>query len=243
MDEREELRKTFKAKNVGRGVWYSLHSYMSLIMLDRKKKNKSLLLNSLHVFFMMYCESIYCLVCRNHALEFISKNNITRIMSTTRDDRFIEYFRWLYLFHRAANKNAEVKSEAYENVHEHYLVSKIFNDLSYKDIENGMWHLFLLLATKSSIKGYIIALYSFSMDILLNIEEIRDEVNKYILEKKFLSIFTSDSDEDKYGYEFLCFLHELQTMINNKRNIKTYDIDTVSKVYYYLDYCEDDCGK
>jgi hypothetical protein len=239
MDEKDELLETFKAKNVGRGVWYLLHSQISFIIKNEDESDISnlMLTQTLHGFFMIYCENIYCSICSKHALEYISKNKIDNELKNP-----IKYFEWLHDFHTHANLNSgrEFTKRSLEHVKMHYLTEPIFNDLTYDKIQIGVWHFIFMLTTKCKHKGYILALYTLVINTLSNIDEIKDVFIEYLSKYNFLDVFEDDVDDELSDLLFE-YLYSVYKTINIKLNIKIYDLDLLKVVYYNLDSCDKDC--
>lgn len=122
-DEKQELLDTFKAGSVGRGVWFVMEKLVSMLLLGQMYEGftDKFHLLTIHSCFMMYCENIYCLVCRHHAAEYIGTTRIIRTI-TSGDKRIVQnYFEWLYNFHKLANHNAKKESPPLRDVMNFYL--------------------------------------------------------------------------------------------------------------------------
>lgn len=237
-NENDEIRNTFKAKYVGRGVWYVIHSQIASIInnVDNEIPN-DMLLKTLHGFFMIYCENIYCSICREHAFEFIATNEIN-IETVSLD----EYFAWIYDFHFHANLNSnrEFERRSLKTVQKHYLHDKIFDDLNYEQIQTGVWHLFFILATKCKHNGYVLALYNLFVNIFSEMVNINNIFIEYLEEFNFLEVFKNE-DEDELGDLLFDYMYSVYCTINIKLNIKCYDLEFLKNIYYNLDSCDDSC--
>lgn len=234
----EGILETFKAKYVGRGVWYTIAMMVTCIYLNKFtiSFNKYFQIKTVHLFFMIYCQHIFCLICRHHAADFMIEN--PKDLSSP-----LSYFKWIYKFHKAANINAGKTSPSYLYVENIYLKEKGDPELNYHDCQIGIWHFLFIVATKCTNRGQIIAFYYLIIEFMSNIfpeqQLMFNEFTKNHMFSEALSI--EDLNDIDLCISFFEWIYALYYYINTKSNENTYDITTIKNTYYKLEYCTDKC--
>jgi hypothetical protein len=236
----DELLETFKAKYSGRGVWYTIFTLVSCLILNKFRISfpKHFQLKTIHLFFMIYCQNIYCLICRHHAADFMLEN--PKDLSSA-----INYFKWLYKFHKAANINSGKTSPSYSYVERIYLGEEGDTMLNYHDCQVGIWHFFFIVSTKCTNRGQIVAFYYIILEFMCNtFPEQSDMFKEFSEENKFTDALSMDNIDDvDLCMIFFEWLYALYSFINTRSNEKVYDIETIKNTYYNLEYCTESCDK
>lgn len=236
----DDILETFKAKYVGRGVWYTVTKMVSCIILGKFSLTASKIfqLRTVHLFFMIYCQNIYCLICRYHAADFIYAN------PKNLESPF-EYFIWLYNFHKAANNNAKKSSPSFKRIKNIYIDEEGDSELNFHDCQNGIWHFLFIVATKCTDKGQIVALYYLIIEFMSNIfMEQRIMFGEFADKHKFTdALAAKEISEIDLCRSLFDWIYALYADINSKSGEKVYDIETIRSTYYSLEYCTDNCDK
>lgn len=248
--EREELLETFKSRYVGRGVWKIQHKLSSkLIKKDYNLSvDREFLLETYHTLFVTYCRVMYCLICRHHAADVMIKNPGSIIVTSPDPAKYHQYFEWLYNFHVKANQNAEKGSPDFQNVYGYYVEGKNTlnpSDLEYDRVQNGYWHYFFLLTTKSSRRGHATAIYYLILEIFDDAEEPVHEVfREFIMKHRFTTALKdSDISETELCSVLFDWIYALYKEMNEFTGNRVFSRDTVRETYYTLEYCMEDCDK
>lgn len=249
--EKQELLDTFKAKSVGRGIWHVMHKLVAMLILGQLFNGFDVEFQvlTIHLCFMMYCEYIYCLICRHHAAEFIGSNPILPFLNTKKDISAQIYFEWLYNFHKAANHNANKNSPAMRDVINFYLGSGITtineDELKYKDIQVGIWHFFFMLVTKCHQSGQISAVYYLLSQFMSSLPGREGSLFRDFAEKhKFTDALLKEGiSNQELCMSFFDWIYALHSDMNTKLGFKVYSLDLMKDAYYNLEFCDNNCDQ
>ena len=110
--------KDFSNDHTTRGIWHSLHRTAF------KAQDRSDVV-VIYAFTLMFVKDMICKVCNTHAKQFISETgyivDILQDQNITDSEVIDAFNKWLYEFHKTANKHANKTSPSYEDVAEFYL--------------------------------------------------------------------------------------------------------------------------
>lgn len=236
--DNKELLETFKAKYVGRGVWFTVTEMITCVILKKFTLlfDKQFQIKTIHLFFMLYCQNIYCLICRYHAANFIKSN--PKDLSSP-----LAYFWWICKFHRAANINAGKTSPDDKIINDIYLKGNGSSELNYHTCQIGIWHFFFIVATKCVNRGQIIAFYYLIIEFMANsFEEQKQLFIEFASEHKFSeALSTDDMTEIDLCISFFEWIYAMYAFINERSNEKVYSLELIKYTYYNLEYCTDKC--
>ena len=258
--DHKEMLESFKAKSVGRGVWYVQHKLCSRVIKDEMKDHPSIfLIQTMYTLFLMYCYAIFCLYCREHAAEFIKQNPFLDEIDNE-DDLPIRYFNWLWRFHSRANQNARMAGSAtLESPPEievyNYFVNgksdksdksdKLIKDENYRYelIQVGFWHYFYLVSISCHNWGHIAGLFYMLNQFMVELPEKQREIFRDFSEKHKFADALYDHEIEIHDLCIALFewIYALQTQINASIGIKIYSLKLTKEVYFNLEYCDSSC--
>jgi hypothetical protein len=238
------ILETFKAPIVGRGVWFVNHCLSSAVIehTDVDEISTEEFLEVSHDAFITYCEFIYCGHCREHAEEYIARHPFTSFNP-------LDYFDWLYEFHKSANEHAQKSSPSLEDVRNYFLrrgpSSIQSSNYSYEFIQAGFWHYFFLLSTKSKSRAQI----SYVYYILLKFIEYlppkqRTLIANYVREFQFRkALYDNSMRTELVCISFFDWLYGAYELLNKDVGLTVFAIEPLSFVYLNLGVCDKDCDK
>lgn len=250
LKEKEELLEYFKAKYM-RGVW-NMFMTMTFNIQNFPNSLKCPLkwISIIHFCFIHYCKVIYCKTCRTHASEFISSNPIIdRIYDCDEDNEMIYlYFEWFYNFRNAANSHSAIIKihPSFPDVLKFFngLDSSIdSNDFTYEKIQNGIWHVLLLLSTKCHTREEVSIVYFF-IDMYMNFLPKKQSELYVIFKEKhnFEEALYSDDCIESICVSLFDWLYELYSFINSNSEIKVYSKKVIKETYYNISFCTKGCS-
>lgn len=249
LEEKKDLLEFFKAKYM-RGIW---HMFMTMVynisMYHSLDYEPIKCICIIHFCFMYYCKDIYCMICRGHAAEFISKNQIIdAVYNCENDDEMIFiYFEWFYRFRNAANSHlGKIGPPFREAINffsgEHSQIDK--TDFEYPKIQNGIWHVLFMIATKCHQLEHVRIIYFFIKTYMnfLPLEQ-KNFYEQFKFENNFeLALHSSDSVES-ICVAFFDWIYELYRFINLKSDIRVFSKKVLKEAYYNISFCDHECDK
>lgn len=256
---KNEITESFKAKEVGRGIWFVITTLISSLILNKSKENDKTLfhkMNGIYISFIIYCKYIYCGHCRDHAAIYIKEHPMSDKLNNT--SGIISLFNWIYNFHKSANEkrpNNDIKTPDIVDVKNYYLdgyreFSKSLSmikdsDFEYNLIEKGIWHYFFLLITKCTTRSHINLIYYLILEFMPNLPHKQYTLfYEFCNKHRFTEALNDDTITDDYLIVCLFdWFYSMYSFINTKSDLTVYSKENLRQVYFYLDVCREDCDK
>lgn len=252
-DLKKEILDTFKAKYVGCGIWYINHVLSANII----KSNHSIIteqnkLLTVYMCFLVYCQSIYCGICRQHASKQIKNTSISDQIETPDDNTKYVLFEWFFDFHKAANSHSGKNNIVTKNEYYNFFVNDIETknifekeNYTYEKIQVGMWHYFFLLTTKCYHKKQVMYIYYLILEFMPYLENKQRTIFHEFCKKHRFSAALNDNSLpiDQLCTSFFDWIYAMYSEMNSKSGIIVYPLDVLKNVYFHLDVCTDNCDK
>jgi hypothetical protein len=106
------------AKKFGPGMWYTIH-------ITALKLGQDLFENWIRITL----NSIPCLTCRKHAVEYLEENPLLHFKDVYNEQGdLIGYFQWTWLFHNAVNQRLNKKIFDFNEAYTMYMEESMCSD-------------------------------------------------------------------------------------------------------------------